>query len=283
MKITGHSIAGTSINEDATTWLLSDNGDAAMLCVIDGASGLGGLQASGWATDAEWFAQSIAKGLVQAAEGELDPRSLLAESLRLSRLTPEAINVLSGSSTAPTAGVAIVVVSGDRVCAATLGDPTIAILRLDHADEVIHDSALTILDTTITQAMMVTARRRATRPENVKQEFKQLLRRNRALANRPDGYWVADLEGKGLDHMVQRAYPRSQVQAIVAATDGFAMVVGAHNPYHDWRSVYNDCSERGLQTVLNGARDLILEDEDWRRFPRFSKCDDMTLAVLELA
>lgn len=281
MKIAAHSLAGVTTNEDATTWLLAN--DEAMLCVVDGASGLGGLQASGWSTDAEWFAQSLAAGMVQAARVTLSPETLLAEALRLTRETPEADKVLRSGAAVPTAGVAIVTVSQKRVHTATLGDPTIAVLGLDLNEDVIHDPALTRLDDAITQALLETARRRGIHPEEVKPEFRQRFRTNRALANTPGGYWVADLTGKGLGHMLCRTYRRSDVQAVAMATDGFAMVVGANGGYADWRSVYNECHERGLPTLLEDVRSLILKDETWTRFPRFSKCDDMTLAVLDLA
>ncbi|WP_410664476.1 hypothetical protein [Amycolatopsis sp. lyj-84] len=203
-----------------------------------------------------WYASLLVRSLSQAlsAEPEADLAALLAGSIadvaRREGLEP-------GHS--PSSTVSIARWTDDTVDGLVLADSPIIAFGPSGADPLTDDRLATLRDS-------------------------GQLRTGadvRAKRNAPGGFWVAEAEPKAATEAVRRSWPRSEVEALLLATDGVAIGVDEYGLF-DWPEVLAMSRKRGPDAVLDAVRTAEKQDPDGERWPRAKRHDDQLLVVVEL-
>lgn len=203
-----------------------------------------------------WYASLLVHSLSQAlrAEPQADLAVLLAESIadvaRREGLKP-------GHS--PSSTVAIARWTDDRVDGLVLADSPIVAFGPSGADPLTDDRLASLRD-------------------------RGLLRTRadvNAYRNAPDGFWVAEAEPRAAAEAARHSWPRSEVEALLLATDGVAIGVDDYHLF-DWPEVLAITRASGPDAVLDAVRTAEKQDPDGARWPRAKRHDDQLLVHVEL-
>jgi hypothetical protein len=107
------------------------------------------------------------------------------------------------------------------------------------------------------------------------------LRRQRAMMNRPDGYWVLSVHSEamaGLDTHAMAAEPGTRV---LLCTDGFYRLVEMYGLYDD-AGLFDAAEREGLAALIARLRGFEADAADDIRFGRFKTSDDAAALLVEL-
>jgi hypothetical protein len=239
--------------------------------MLDGATTLRqGMRSGGW------YAAELAGGLAGrlSAAPDIDLADVLAASIRaLARdrgLEP-------GNS--PSSTVALVRWDERAVEALVLGDsPVVTFAR--RGPEVLSDTRLAEVPRT------GPSYRELLKSGGGYGENHEVALRSAASAmdywrNREGGFWVAEADPDAAYEARRARWPRSQVRAVLMATDGVSCGVDDYRIFPDWAAVLNLAIARGAPAVLNMVRDAERSDPDGARWPRPKPHDDQALVVLD--
>lgn len=107
------------------------------------------------------------------------------------------------------------------------------------------------------------------------------LRGDRAMMNRPDGYWVLSVHAEavaGLNTHETTAEPGTR---ILLCTDGFYRLVDMYGLYDD-DGLFQAAEREGLATLIDRLRGFESDAADDIRFGRFKTSDDAAALLVEL-
>ncbi|MFJ2933466.1 protein phosphatase 2C domain-containing protein [Streptomyces sp. NPDC087219] len=222
-----------------------------------------------------WFARTLGTAMCLTATGEKSlPDALaaaIAQTADLHRDTCAVDDPLS-----PSATLAALRVREDSVDWLVLGDCT---LVLDHgrAPEVIMDDRL---------SMAAREERAAVRTAPPGSDARRalhgrLVRAERALRNRPGGYWVAAADPLAAGAALHGTYPRGDVRRAALLTDGAARLVTLF-ALADWSECLTALATEGPETLVGRVRDVELSDPTSTRWPRSKTHDDATVVYISL-
>ena len=201
--------AGIRENEDAV-WAQRD-----FLFVIDGATGLSGENYMDPVSDARWFAGTTARLLrdMLPENGPL-PEILRGamERVRLQWQGPE--------EAMPTASIAIWRCRGKRLELLQLGDCTASAALRDGSVRVWQEKALAELDRAALEQMLMHCRETGCSMEEARKWITPVLRKHRALHNRPGGYWTLDPTGRVSAGQGWQSFRRSSAGPCVPGRTG---------------------------------------------------------------
>lgn len=252
-------------NEDAV------GGGPGYLYVIDGATGLCDAPPcmDRTQTDAAWFARETAKWLDAHLPLDLDLGDLLAQGM--ARLQAQ-----WRGGAPPTAGLAILRCRGGDLELLALGDCLCSIQKRDGSFLTSRETALSRLDALALAELTGHARRLGRPPAACLPWIGETLRRHRALANHPGGYWVLDPSGAGIPHALRLTLPRSACASALLCTDGFGQLL-------DFAALTLPALHRWVarQGIAALAEELFIRqaaDPDFTAVPRFKLRDDTTAA-----
>ncbi|MGW3183184.1 PP2C family serine/threonine-protein phosphatase [Kitasatospora sp. NPDC001119] len=245
------------------------------LIVLDGVSTVTDEQPRG-----AWYADTLGASIAELLSREpgMDLRQVLAEAIRTIARDQ---GLVAGSSPASTA--AVVRRRADRIEAAVLGDSPVVAIGRDGTVHAVRDDRL---------ARLVDARPEA-------REYRDLLRaghgfgdRHRVIlqelrdfqgkvANRPDGYWIAEAVPEAGLHAVTASWPADDLAEVVIATDGITAGVEEYGLY-SWQELARACRQDGPQAVADAIARAEREDPDGQLWPRYKLSDDKALAFWPL-
>ncbi|GGY30532.1 hypothetical protein GCM10010363_08870 [Streptomyces omiyaensis] len=255
-------------NEDFATW-----GDGVAV-LLDGA-GMPSTLRPPCIHGTAWFARSL--GAALSARASLDPSlrealaSAIAQTAALHRDTCAVDDPLS-----PSATLAVVRVREDVVEWLVLGDCTL-VLERGRSVEAISDDRLARVAQSERAAMEAAPPGSAERL----QLHAQLVRAERALRNRPGGYWVAAAAPQAAEAAVYGACPREEVTRAALLTDGATRLV---TPFAltNWAGCLDILEEQGPERMIERVRDAELRDASLSRWPRSKLHDDATVIYIHL-
>lgn len=222
--------------------------DAGAVAVLDGATERRpGLPSGGW------YAEQLGGHLRQALLRSADPEVALAYAIdavaREHDLQP---------GTSPSSTVALACWTADTVEALVLADSPVVTFGPSGL-EVVADYRL---------AQLRAAGRLRSRSAV------------EALRNRDGGFWVAEAEPTAVAQAVRARWPRTDVHALVLATDGVAAGVDDYGVF-DWHGLHGLAHTAGPQAVLDAVRDAERSDPERTRWPRPKVHDDQALVVVD--
>ncbi|MFE7583111.1 protein phosphatase 2C domain-containing protein [Streptomyces gardneri] len=253
-------------NEDFVIW----NDGVAVL--LDGAGMPDELHAP-CVHGVSWFATTLGTALCSAASGSGTLPDALASAIEdtaeLHRGTCAVDDPLS-----PSATLAMLRVRGGVVEWLVLGDCTVVVEREGSVDA-ISDDRLALVAGEERDAM------KAAVPgsEQRRQLHARLVRAERALRNRPGGYWVAAAAPQAAGAALHGAYPRADVTRAALLTDGAARLTTIF-ALADWSGCLDILEEQGPKQLIEQVRDAERGDATMARWPRSKQHDDATVVYI---
>lgn len=196
--------------------------------VVDGATGLTKANVVAGESDASWYARKLACALPAALA---DPSCTTKDALlQAGSQVAEAYRRIPGTTRLaridePNASLAILRWGGNQVEVSLLGDCTAVVLHSNGSASVLHDNTLTKLDNENYERMYAFALERGTTMAQARKALNPCFIENRLKMNEPDGYWAADISCRGMAHVQSFFFPKEQVEALFACSDGFAAAV----------------------------------------------------------
>jgi len=252
--------------------------------IQDGATGLSGARILTDApSDAAWFVAAIDREL-RAADWALPAHRILPVVVAAvaARFRAEAQDIPSDTSTWPAACIAIVRLDGRFVELSNLGDCK---LLFRHADggptQAFGSSPVTALDQQLVRHMVALRGQGVTEPEALWAGLVPLMREGRRLRNIDGGYWVLDIQGRGLGHLQRVTLPAEQVGHVLMMTDGFYRLVDTYEAYSD-QSLLDAALARGLGELYEELRATEATDDRCTTFPRLKARDDATAVLAHI-
>lgn len=101
------------------------------------------------------------------------------------------------------------------------------------------------------------------------------------MRNVPGGYWVAAADREAADNAFTGCVPVSEVRRVAIFTDGASRAVDTFGEM-DWAACLDYLQEHGPRGLIRHVRQIEEGDPDGRKWPRFKKSDDATVAVIEM-
>jgi len=249
--------------------------------VIDGATGLGEPLLPG-PSDAAWFAQEVDRALRSALEAE--PEAQTPAILRRvvaevgAAFEEQRLRAPTAAHETPSAAFVMVRALGEAVELSGLGDCQAIYADPSGEPKLFGLSALTQLDTDVVAELAAAF---AADPGLLLAEAKTRLlpglRRNRALMNRPGGYWILSLDPAAIDHLETLVLaPEDGALDCVLASDGFMRL----HELFGWSlaELLAVEDEAALDAAFRRLREAEAADGECRARPRFKRSDDASFA-----
>ncbi len=157
-----------------------------------------------------------------------------------------------------------------------LGDCTL-ILGREGAPEVISDDRLAAVARDERAAM------KAAPPDSEERRYLhgRLVKAERALRNRPGGYWVAAADPLAAGAALYGTRPRKGVRQAALLTDGAARLATLFT-LADWAECLSMLACQGPERLVRHVRDAELGDVAGTRWPRGKVHDDATAVYVSL-
>ncbi|MCX4984551.1 protein phosphatase 2C domain-containing protein [Streptomyces sp. NBC_00572] len=249
-------------NEDFAIW---DDGVAVLL---DGA-GMPDALRPPCVHGVSWFARTLGAALRSAASSSETLQDALALAIAhtadLHRGTCAVEDALS-----PSATVAALRVREDAVEWLVLGDCTL-LLERGHSVEAISDDRLASVAQEDRAAMNAAPPGSAER----RQLHSLLVQAERALRNRPGGYWVAAADPRAAEAALFGSCPREDVVRAALLTDGAARLTETF-ALTDWTGCLDILEDQGPESLIRRVREAELTDASMTHWPRSKPHDDAT-------
>ncbi len=107
----------------------------------------------------------------------------------------------------------------------------------------------------------------------------QVMERRARYRNQSGGYWVAAADPSIAEHTITGHIRHAGLRNAVLMTDGAARLV---TPFAqtDWRGLLALAVGSSVASAIERVRSLEASDPDGKRWPRFKRSDDATIAVI---
>ncbi|MCX5226288.1 protein phosphatase 2C domain-containing protein [Streptomyces sp. NBC_00233] len=220
-----------------------------------------------------WFTKALGTALRSASSSSATLQDALALAIThtadLHRGTCAVDDALS-----PSATVAVLRVREGSVEWLVLGDCTL-LLERRHSVEVISDDRLASVAQKDRAAMNAAPPGSSER----RQLHSLLVHAERALRNRPGGYWVAAADARAAQAALSGAYPREEVARAALLTDGAARLTDAF-ALTDWTGCLDILKDEGPESLIRRVREVELTDASMTHWPRSKPHDDATAVYI---
>lgn len=107
------------------------------------------------------------------------------------------------------------------------------------------------------------------------QASREWVRRNRALANTPEGYWVLDPTDRWLAHVQRRVIDPTQLKAFMLVTDGFDRLLEFRR--YGLVELFEALPGNGVEALIDELRELEIADGGALEHPRLKIHDDASV------
>lgn len=255
---------------------------AAAVWILDGATGIAEERVLPGPSDALWLVERVDAGLRRRADLAAPPAEVLRPIVRQMQqeFAGAALRPAAAPVDLPGAALAMMRLSGESVELGSLGDCRIA-HRSDGGEvRCFGTSGVTALDELLVEEV-VRFQAAGLPHDEIWRRVLPMMRRHRALANLPEGYWRLDLSARGLDHIETAIVPASPGASFVLLSDGFYRLVDTYARY-SYGTLLAAAEDTGLRPLYDELRSLEAEDADCRRYPRLKPRDDATAVLVRL-
>jgi hypothetical protein len=262
------------------------NEDYAFACeqfifVLDGASGLSNENYSDYESDAQWFAHRLG-GLLQErlcdAAKTID--TIVTESIKELREEYNAflLGVKCDTLAMPSAGMAAIRTNGENIEVFHIGDCSAVLLVNDgRSPLLLQAEQLVKLDEGVINDVVSISKEKNIPFSEALIYGKEQLIINRKKLNKPDGYWILDLTGFGVEHACTHTFNICDVRVAAVMTDGFSELVDLIEAY-DFKGLLEQMENGDLGEMCDTLFKAHDEDPTFDKYPRFKLHDDSSAA-----
>ncbi|OOC52472.1 MULTISPECIES: protein phosphatase 2C domain-containing protein [Nocardiopsis] len=254
---------GSKPNEDWT----GARGD--LVVVLDGLSapeGVGGCQHG-----TPWYVEHLGERLLTQARSELPLREVLKKAIAQVAALHQGTCDLADPGT-PSSTVALVRTGEELVEALVLADSPV-VMDLPSGIEVFTDHRVNEVVHQEREATLAAP----TGSVEQQERLAEMVRVQRMVRNTEGGYWVAQADGEASEHALATSWPASSVRRFAVMSDGASCLV---EQYQDmsWRGLLDLVERSGASAVLDRVREIEAGDPEGKRWPRYKRGDDATIA-----
>ncbi len=251
--------------------------DSSWLFVIDGASGLTGKKVTDYDSDAAWLADNLKTGLETSLPDFDRPISEILHDIAL-KLREEYDSYWKKHYTSdvdyPSAGVVVMRLKENIIEYLSLGDCTLVIEDKDGELHSICEKNLHILDQKAIDKMVSIQRETGCSMSEAREAINPLLIHNRNLRNKPEGYWIFDPTGIGVDNARQGVWRANDVKGVTLMSDGFMQLLNTFEFYESFEDLQKNIRNYGLTELGKKLFEAQDDDSECMSFPRFKLRDD---------
>lgn len=245
-----------------------------LVCVIDGATGLGENDYMGCGDDATWFVENVCKALQlldfnQSIEKYLS--SICAQLYSEYTLMAKELNTYA----MPSSCISLFREVNDEIEYYGLGDTVGVVEFVDGTFEVLYDQKLVDLDNIAIKEMADIAKKKGISPIEARPFVQSTLIKHRSMMNTEEGYYSLELMGKGLPFAMKRRWKKDSIKRVCCMSDGFYEIV-EFGLYKDMATLL-DAIEENVDDVFSKLYDAQNEDLKGYKLPRFKVRDDITV------
>jgi hypothetical protein len=265
---------GNKVNED---YAFSNE---SCIFVIDGATGLTKHKVTNEQSDARWFAQRLGLRLSLCLS---DLRRSISEIV--SGITRELLYEFKEFPTGkkcdelymPSASISVFRINGDSLEFFQLGDCTSAIAYKPGLVIPLLDPTLPNLDYLVIQDLLKLSQKHKVSNIYVVPYVMERVLAHRALKNKPDGYWVLDLTGKGIPHAETRVTKLEEVKSFAVMSDGFSQTVDLVSMF-DMATLMQTLDKERIKDIIVQLFAIREDDPLFDKYPRLKLHDDTSIA-----
>lgn len=268
---------GGRINEDVVGFTTSAG------WVIDGATGVMGVQTLPYRSDAAWFADRIDSALRAEIDDATPSIEILQKVVAVVATEFVAMSTRPDAATTekPSASFAMVRLVEDEVEQTVLGDCSILQLKPDDRVASFGYSGVTSLDQEVVNEL-VRLRAAGASSSEITAQIDKMERRIRSKMNSEDGYWILDTEGGGIKSSLVRCDSALPECFFLVLSDGFRRLVDTYHAYGD-ESLIRGAVASGLRPLYEQLRTIEADDPKAELFPRIKHRDDASALLLRLS
>ncbi len=262
------------------------------LLVLDGASGLHkdiihkeGIYKN--ETDAQWFVRRFAELISSYLDTVIPAKELVKKCIIEMKNEYERLRIDSSCDASiyePSASMALIKRTGEKIELLVLGDITVLLKRSDGEVSVVFDDSVQKLDhQALTAAKKISGEKRLDLIDAVLQEpVRKILRENRDKRNSDcrTGYWILGLQVEAADHAKHLEIDEAEMNKMLVCTDGFAAYYDKYHLAADDVSFMNAAENQPLQRMLRKIRSIEGKDPKCNTFPRLKPSDDATAVLV---
>ena len=117
--------------------------------------------------------------------------------------------------------------------------------------------------------------------EEARKWITPVLRKHRALHNRPGGYWTLDPTGAGISRARLAELPAEQCRSVCAWSDGFAQL-SQFVPQWDAATLHKRVLDQGAGSLMDILYEKQERDRALLAVPRFKLRDDTSVAAAQV-
>lgn len=247
--------------------------------VIDGASGLSGIQIVDEESDAAWFARKIKEKLCSRLDHDNEtPTDIILEEIvrdlnevYCHTAEEKGMEVPEDS---PSAGIVLFRKMKDQIVFYGLGDCTGVVQLANGTVDILKDNGLCSLDGSVLKKMEELHRETGISVLEARTECNDMLLANRSRRNKEDGYWILDLSGIGIAHARTDFWPEDSVKTFFACSDGFAQLTDTFGLYGDYTALLEAVQHMPLSKLCDALFSAQNQDPQANMYPRFKLRDD---------
>ncbi|WP_328475815.1 protein phosphatase 2C domain-containing protein [Actinoplanes sp. NBC_00393] len=237
--------------------------------------------ASSWVPeerDGGWYADQLAAELARCLRRP-DDLPLTAHLADAIRAVVARTQLMPGD--APSSTVLICRWTEETIEVLTLGDSTAIVYTRDQRAHRVYDDRLDPIAASQRAALQA----RCPTGDELTRLMIELQAAQRALRNRPGGYWIAEADPAAAHEAVVRSWPRAEVDAVLLMTDGVADVVDRYavNGFPHWYGIFELVAAEGVQALADHVHGVEETDSDRSRWPRSKVHDDKAAALIKIS
>lgn len=260
------------VNEDGM--FISSN----LVLILDGATGLDKNLISE-ESDAYWLVSEIIGYFQRHFTQDSNFLTVLNESIFAAREKLDE-NILSklNAFNMPSAGMAAIQIKNGYIQAFRTGDCKLHVKFNERIYELFEESKLSELDKKSINNMKTKIQSGET-PEEARAQTMSILRENRSMMNKPDGYSALSLEEKSIQLVENKKIKANEIDTFLLTTDGFYSV------FEDYRAksiheIFEMLKNKKSENIIELIRTIEQNDASLQKYPRLKKSDDATAAIV---
>jgi len=252
--------------------------------VLDGATGLTGKRITEKETDALWYVESLDNYLRKHINSSKPIKEIIKNAVKEVKekySKYDGFNALEEIDY-PCAALSLVKFNSKELEYYVIGDCTLIYSQENKSIKEIVDKRLIALEEKILKKM-----REVSKVNNISILDSRKLCNDevisvRKLKNKPNGYWILELDEGAVDKGLYNKIPISNETSICITSDGFSQYYDTFNLSRDYKEFISEVKEKNIENIFNTLYEEQEKYSSCNSYPRLKKRDDASIVYFNL-
>ncbi|MBQ7434021.1 MAG: protein phosphatase 2C domain-containing protein [Lachnospiraceae bacterium] len=254
------------------------------LVVIDGATGLNSIHLTNEPTDTGWMSKRLAMliGEKFSMDVKKTTKALLTECAMTICAELDEFGYESKKNSYPSACISIVRAYGDKIQCYVLGDVPILLHCADGSFMILTDDAVPKRDAKIIEWIIKKSKEEGITVREATKRAKDMLLKNRLEMNMPNGYWIFEPTGAGIEHGIIKEFDRNDITEIALMSDGFYEIYELFGIEPLDVRLFDELRMGKAPVLSRLLRSIQAGDMGCDHYPRLKPADDSTVLYAQV-